>query len=244
MVINLQNKNNKILEIKNFEVFYGKAQVLKGIDLYVGSKEFAAIIGPNGAGKSTLLDAISGLVNIKNGDILFKERSITKDFPWKIVKMGIIHCTEARNLFWGLSAYDNLMLGAYHRNDRKVVQDLDFVLRLFPILKERKKQIASTLSGGEQQMLAIGRAIMGGPELLLLDEPTLGLSPLVIRNISNALRTIHNSGICILLAEQNAVFSIECCERLYLLELGKVVKEGRPSEFKQDEYIKRSYIGY
>jgi len=231
-----------LLEVEGLDVYYGKAHVLRGVSLQIRKGEFVAVIGPNGAGKTTLMNCISGLKDYK-GRISFRGEELPPR-PAEIVNLGIIHCPEERHLFPFLSVYDNLMLGAYRRNrDKSVQRDLELVYELFPVLRERRRQLARTLSGGEQQMLAIGRALMGKPELLLLDEPTLGLAPIVRQAISEVLKRINEEGMTILLAEQNVVFALERAERLYLLETGLVVKEGTREEFVTDEHIRRSYLG-
>jgi branched-chain amino acid transport system ATP-binding protein len=231
-----------LLEVTDLDVYYSKAHVLRGISLAVGEGESVAVIGSNGAGKTTLFRSISGLKDY-HGRVLFKGQELLQN-PAAIVALGIIHCPEERHLFPFMSVYDNLMLGAYRRNRNGAVrQDLGMVYSLFPILKERRKQLARTLSGGEQQMLAIGRALMGRPGLLLLDEPTLGLAPIVRRAISEVLKRVNESGMTIFLAEQNVVFALERSDRLYLLETGRIVKEGTATEFCQDEHIRRAYLG-
>jgi branched-chain amino acid transport system ATP-binding protein len=231
-----------LLEVEELDVYYSKAHVLREVSLEVGEGEFVAVIGPNGAGKTTLFACISGLKNY-SGRISFAGEGLPPS-PATIVNLGIIHCPEERHLFPFMSVYDNLMLGAYRRNEGRAIQrDLGMVYGLFPILGERRRQWARTLSGGEQQMLAIGRALMGRPKLLLLDEPTLGLAPIVRRDISEALQKINDQGVTILLAEQNVVFALEHSGRLYLLETGRVVKEGTAAEFREDEHIRHSYLG-
>ncbi|HIC96258.1 TPA: ABC transporter ATP-binding protein [Candidatus Bipolaricaulota bacterium] len=231
-----------LLKVERLDVYYSKAHVLKGISLEVGPGEFVAVIGPNGAGKTTLFRAISGLKDYRGRILLFGEELPSK--PAAIVGKGIIHCPEGRHLFPFMSVYDNLMLGAYRRNrDKTLQEDLEMVYTLFPVLRERRKQLARTLSGGEQQMLAIGRALMGRPRLLLLDEPTLGLAPIIRQAISTVLERINAEGMTILLAEQNAVFALELSDRLYLLEVGRIVKEGDATEFRRDEHIRRVYLG-
>lgn len=231
-----------LLEIKELDVYWGKAHVLQGVSLVVEEGEFVSVIGPNGAGKTTLFACISGLKDYSGRISFLGEELLVK--PAAIVKLGIIHCPEERRLFPFMSVYDNLLLGAYRRNEGRAIQrDMEMVYGLFPILRERRRQWARTLSGGEQQQLAIGRALMGGPRLLLLDEPTLGLAPVVRRDISESLEKINQSGVTILLAEQNAVFGLEHSDRLYLLETGRIAKEGTAEQFCQDEHIRRSYLG-
>ncbi|MCR4404007.1 MAG: ABC transporter ATP-binding protein [Candidatus Acetothermia bacterium] len=231
-----------MLEVRGLDVYYSKAHVLRGVSLEVEEGEFVAVIGSNGAGKTTLFRSISGLKEY-HGQVLFAGEELPQD-PAATVARGIIHCPEERHLFPFMSVYDNLMLGAYRRHrDKSVQEDLAMVYGLFPFLKERKRQLARTLSGGEQQMLAIGRALMGRPRLLLLDEPTLGLAPIVRRAISQALEKITKNGMTILLAEQNVVFALEHSSRLYLLETGRIVKEGTVKEFCEDEHVRCAYLG-
>lgn len=230
-----------MLEIKDLDAYYSKAHVLKKINMHVAEGEIVSVIGPNGAGKTTLFSCISGLKDF-TGNISFNGRKLPP-IPAEIVRAGIIHCPEGRHLFPFLSVLDNLKLGAYHCYNKNMGRELEGIYELFPILKERQRQIARTLSGGEQQMLAIGRALMGKPQILLLDEPTLGLAPIVRKTIAAALKEISKSGVTILLAEQNAVFALEQAHRVYLLETGNIVKEGTAEEFEQDEYIRHSYLG-
>jgi len=232
----------KLLEVEKVDVFYGKAQALYGISFEVEEGEFVSLIGPNGAGKTTLFNALSGLVPYR-GTIRFCGKDLPKR-PYEIVQLGIVHCPEGRSLFPYLSVLDNLMLGAYRRKDGDIKGDLEVVFELFPLLEERKRQLANTLSGGEQQMLAIGRALMGRPKLLMLDEPTLGLAPIIRAHISQALDEIRERyRMTILLAEQNADFAFKHSERIYLLETGHIVREGSAEELRQDEYIRRAYLG-
>ncbi len=232
----------ELLAIEGLDVYYSKAHVLRGISLEVDEGECVSLIGSNGAGKTTLFNCISGLKDYR-GRLRFAGEALPPSPAARVVR-GIIHCPEERHLFPFMTVSDNLMLGAYRRNRDKTVQkDLEMVYDLFPVLGRRQRQMARTLSGGEQQMLAIGRALMGQPKLLLLDEPTLGLAPIVRRDISKALKGIHEIGMTILLAEQNVVFALEHSERLYLLETGCLVKQGRPEEFTADEHIRHAYLG-
>lgn len=231
-----------MLSIKGLDVFYDKAQALYGINLKVESGELVSIIGPNGAGKTTLLDTISGFKDY-SGEIIFQNSSLQKVPPKKIVHLGIIHCPERRNLFPFLSVHDNLALGAYRRRDANIAKDLERVYNLFPILKEKDHQLSRTLSGGQQQMLALGRALMGAPKLLLLDEPSFGLAPVVRKAIFHSILEIMSSGVNIFLSEQNASFAFELSQRIYLLETGRIVREGKPLEFAQDKHIQKSYLG-
>lgn len=231
-----------MLKIKDLHVHYGKAHVLRGVSLEVAPGECVAVIGPNGAGKTTLFRTISGLKESSSGTIAFKNAHLDKD-PAKIVQRGIIHCPEGRHLFSEMTVRENLQMGAFRWDHRDLTADLARVYELFPVLREREKQIARTLSGGEQQMLAVGRALMSRPELLLLDEPTLGLAPIVRKAIADALKQINQDGMTILLAEQNVSFALAGAQRVYLLETGAVVKTGTVEEFRKDERVQRAYLG-
>lgn len=230
-----------MLTIENLNVHYAKAHVLKNVSLSVSQGEFVSIIGPNGAGKTTLFRTISGLKD-GEGRISFNGAPLPRD-PARIVQRGVIHCPEGRHLFPEMSVRDNLLMGAFRLKDFDPESELEKVYRLFPILRQRERQLARTLSGGEQQMLAIGRALMGRPELLLLDEPTLGLAPIVRKAIAEALKQINESGVTILLAEQNVPFALAHAHRVYLLETGVIVKEGTPEEFRADEHVQQVYLG-
>jgi branched-chain amino acid transport system ATP-binding protein len=232
-----------LLKLESVDVFYGKAQALREIELEIFEGEFVSIIGPNGAGKTTLFNALSGLVSY-NGSIKFDSKQLPTK-PHDIVKQGLIHCPEGRSLFPDMNVLDNLKLGAYLRGDGNVNKDLGAVYELFPRLEERQRQIAHTLSGGEQQMVAIGRALMSKPRLLLLDEPTLGLAPIVRSHISKALDKLQSSGdLTIFLAEQNTDFAFHHSNKMYLLETGNIVRKGTSSELQDDEYIRSAYLGH
>lgn len=231
-----------MLKIKDLHVHYSKAHVLRGVSLDVAPGEFVAVIGPNGAGKTTLFRTISGLKESSSGTIAFKNAHLDKD-PAKIVQRGVIHCPEGRHLFSDMTVRENLQMGAFRWDHSDQTADLERVYKLFPVLREREKQIARTLSGGEQQMLAVGRALMSRPELLLLDEPTLGLAPIVRKAIADALKQINQDGMTILLAEQNVSFALADAQRVYLLETGVVAKTGTVEEFRQDEHVQRVYLG-
>ncbi|MBI1730093.1 ABC transporter ATP-binding protein [Candidatus Acetothermia bacterium] len=232
-----------MLEMQEINVFYGKAQALHDIALDVQDGEFVSIIGPNGAGKTTLFNAISGLISYK-GTIIFGGKVLPKK-TYDTVQLGLIHCPEGRSLFPFMTVVDNLRLGAYRRKDKEVERDLQEVFELFPRLKERQRQLVRTLSGGEQQMVAIGRALMGKPRLLMLDEPTLGLAPIVRSHISKALDEIQSRhNVTILLAEQNADFAFKHSDRMYLLETGKIVRQGTSAELQYDPYIQQAYLGH
>jgi branched-chain amino acid transport system ATP-binding protein len=231
-----------LLEVENVSVYYGKARALYDVSFLVEEGEFVSIIGPNGAGKTTLLSAISGLVPYQ-GRIRFAGRDLPKR-SHEIVQLGLVHCPEGRSLFPYMSVLDNLLLGAYRRRDADIERDLQMVFELFPRLKERQKQSVHTLSGGEQQMVAIGRALMSKPRLLMLDEPTLGLAPIVRTHISRALEAIQKrTNMTILLAEQNTDFAFKHSDRIYLLETGHIVREGTVQELKEDQYIRQAYLG-
>lgn len=230
-----------MLTIEHLNVHYAKAHVLKDVSLRVSAGEFVSVIGANGAGKTTLFRTISGLKD-GNGHISLKGAPLPRD-PAKIVQLGVIHCPEGRHLFSDMSVRDNLLMGAFRLRNFNPDSELESVYRLFPILRQREKQTARTLSGGEQQMVAIGRALMGRPELLLLDEPTLGLAPIVRKAIADALRQINESGVTILLAEQNVPFALAHAHRVYLLETGVLVKAGTPEEFRADEHVQQVYLG-
>ncbi len=242
MTASVATSSPPVLRVESLSVFYGKAQALYDISFVVRQGEFVSVIGPNGAGKTTLLNALSGLVPYR-GRILFEEKPLPPQ-PHEIVRRGVIHCPEGRSLFPYLSVYDNLILGAYRRRDEGIVRDLEDVYELFPRLRERRRQLAGTLSGGEQQMVAIGRALMARPKLLMLDEPTLGLAPIVRAHISQALEEIRQRyHMTILLAEQNAEFAFRHSDRLYLLETGRIVREGTVAEMREDPYIRQAYLG-
>lgn len=232
---------SNVLLIEDLNVYYAKAHVLKNVSLKVLPGEFVSIIGPNGAGKTTLLRTISGLKD-GQGRISFNGAPLPRD-PAKVVQLGIIHCPEGRHLFPDMSVKDNLLMGAFRLKHFDPESELEKIYQLFPILRQRERQPARTLSGGEQQMLAIGRALMGRPELLLLDEPTLGLAPIMRKVIAEALKQINNSGVAILLSEQNVPFALANAHRVYLLETGVIVKEGTPDEFRADERVQKVYLG-
>lgn len=234
-----------MLKIKNLSVFYGNAQALEDITIEVEERELVAILGANGSGKSTLLKAISGLVKPKSGNIQFHGRDIHKLYPYEIVKLGITQCPEGRHLFPGMSVYKNLLIGAYvFRNDKSKIQHLmENVFEMFPLLRERKEQMAGTLSGGEQQMLALGRSLMSAPKVLLLDETSLGLAPIVVDNLFASIKEVNRRGITIVVVEQNAAKALEVSSRVYVLESGKVVVSGTSRDMLQDPKIREAYLG-
>jgi len=233
-----------MLEVMELDVFYGAVHALKGVSLRADEGEIVTLIGANGAGKSTLLRAISGLVPTRAGYIAFQKRSITKMPPHEVVGLGISHAPEGRMVFANLSVEVNLELGAYLRHDRAGVRaDRERVFKLFPRLEERRKQSAGTLSGGEQQMLAIGRALMSRPRLLLLDEPSLGLAPLLVREIFRTIQEINRTGMTVLLVEQNAHMALSIAGRGYVLETGRVRLEDRASALLENQEVKSAYLG-
>lgn len=232
-----------MLELKNIDVFYDNIQALKEVNLAVGEGEMVTLIGANGAGKSTTLRAISGLNKPKKGEIKFKGRVISSLKASDIVRMGISHVPEGRRIFANMTVMENLEMGAYIRGDRgNLKRDYDEVFSLFPRLKERKNQIAGTLSGGEQQMLAIGRALMAKPKYLLLDEPSMGLAPLIVKEIFSILENINKLGTTILLVEQNANMALNVTDRAYIIKNGRIELEGRSKDLLKDEKVKKAYL--
>lgn len=233
-----------MLEIKNLEVYYGMIQAIKGVSFEVNEGEVIALIGANGAGKTTILQTITGMIPPKSGSILFSGVDITKIAGHKIVPMGMAHVPEGRRVFAQLSVLDNLKLGAYSRKDKNEVQEsLEMVYRRFPRLEERKKQMAGTLSGGEQQMLAMGRALMSKPGIILMDEPSMGLSPIFVAEIFDIIKEISASGTTVLLVEQNAKKALSIANRAYVLETGKIVLSGEANMLMNDESVKKAYLG-
>lgn len=231
------------LEVQGLEVAYGAVRALKGVSLSVGQGEVITLLGANGAGKSTTLRAISGLLRPRAGSITYRGEALTRLSPAQIVRRGIAHCPEGRRVFAGLSVHDNLLLGASGRRDPEIGLDIQRMFTLFPILAERRNQAAGTLSGGEQQMLALARALMSRPTLLLLDEPSLGLAPLVVRSIFATLKGLKAAGITILLVEQNVKLALELADRAYVLRTGQVVLEGKAEELRDDARVARAYLG-
>ena len=236
-----------MLEIQGISAHYGGVRALDDVSFKLDEKEILALIGGNGAGKTTLLNLISGIIKPSRGNIIFKGKSILSLSPDKIVGLGIIQVPEGRHVFGPLTVKENLELGAYRRrgrqNKKKILDDFEYILALFPVLEKRLKQRAETLSGGEQQMLAIGRALMGGPILLLLDEPSLGLAPLVVQEIISTIEKLRNEGTTILLVEQNARAALKISDRAYVLETGKVRVQGKSSELMENEAVKKAYLG-
>lgn len=233
-----------LLQLSDVSASYGVITALRRVSLEVAEGEVVVLLGANGAGKTTVLRVVSGLIRPREGEIVFGGRQIHGLSPEKIVDLGIVHVPEGRQLFPELTVAENLRLGAYRRRDRQQVKaDLEWVFSLFPILRERYSQLAGTLSGGEQQMLAIGRALMARPRLLLLDEPSLGLAPRVVRQIFEVIRTIHASGTTVLMAEQNAHLALGLAQRVYVLQTGQVRLSGTPAELKGNPEVRRLYLG-
>ena len=233
-----------MLEIKDLEVYYGMIQAIKGISFEVNEGEVIALIGANGAGKTTILHTISGLIAPKKGSITFEGQEITKIPAHKIVENRLAQVPEGRRVFPSLSVLQNLKLGAYTRKDKKEIDDtLKMIYERFPRLEERKNQPAGTLSGGEQQMLAMGRALMSKPRIILMDEPSMGLSPIFVNEIFDIIKQVSASGTTVLLVEQNAKKALSIADRGYVLETGKIVKEGKASDLLNDEAVKKAYLG-
>ena len=233
-----------MLKVTDLQVYYGVIQALKGISFEVNEGEVIALIGANGAGKTTILHTVTGLINQKAGKIEFEGKDISHTPAYKIVAEGMAHVPEGRRVFAELSVYDNLMMGAYTRKDKKeIAETLAMVYKRFPRLEERKKQMAGTLSGGEQQMLAIGRALMSKPKLLLLDEPSMGLSPIFVNEIFDIIKAVSASGTTVLLVEQNAKKALSIADRAYVLETGKIILEGDAKVLMNDERVKKAYLG-
>jgi len=233
-----------LLKVSNIDAFHGSFQALWDVSLTVKTGEIVAIIGANGAGKSTLLDSISGLVHPTKGSIEFEGKDITKLQPFKIVNLGISQTPEGRGIFPDLTVLENLIIGSYNRKARPFKeQNLQRVYQLFPVLEERKPQLAKTLSGGEQQMLALGRGLMSNPKLMLLDEMSLGLAPMLINELYRVLREIRERGITILFVEQNVRRSLTEADRAYIMETGRVVLRGHVAELREEERVKKAYFG-
>ncbi len=233
-----------MLEINDLHVHYGVIEALKGVSLKVDEGKIVSLIGANGAGKTSLLQAISGIVKKSGGDVQFLGSSIYKTNPRKIVEQGLVQVPEGRHVFPGLSVYENLLMGAYPRKDKAGIQeDLKKVYERFPVLEQRKNQDASTLSGGEQQMLAMGRALMARPKLLLLDEPSMGLAPILVKEIFSIIEDINETGTTILLVEQNARMALQISDYAYVLETGRVSLEGPAAELAESSAVQDAYLG-
>lgn len=233
-----------MLKVTDLQVYYGVIQALKGISFEVNEGEVIALIGANGAGKTTILHTVTGLINQKVGKIEFEGKDISHTPAYKIVAEGMAHVPEGRRVFAELSVYDNLMMGAYTRKDKKeIAETLAMVYKRFPRLEERKKQMAGTLSGGEQQMLAMGRALMSKPKIILMDEPSMGLSPIFVNEIFDIIKAVSASGTTVLLVEQNAKKALSIADRAYVLETGKIILEGDAKVLMNDERVKKAYLG-
>lgn len=233
-----------LLEIENLEVNYGMIKALKGVSFEVNKGEIIALIGANGAGKTTTLHAISGILPSASGKIIYNGQNITKTSAHKIVKLGISQVPEGRRVFSQLSVFENLLMGAYTRRDKSEInEDLEKIYERFPRLEERKNQIAGTLSGGEQQMLAMGRALMSKPEIILLDEPSMGLSPIFVSEIFDIIKALNEGGTTVLLVEQNAKKALSIADRAYVLETGNVVLSGKAENIMNDDTVKKAYLG-
>lgn len=233
-----------MLKVDNINLYYGVIHALKNISLEVKQGEIVTLIGANGAGKTSTLRAISGLEPLKSGSITFKNSQLNKVPANKIVSLGLSHVPEGRRVFSDLTVKENLELGAYLRKDKNnIKEDMEMVFSKFPRLKEREKQLSGTLSGGEQQMLAIGRALMNRPEMLILDEPSMGLAPLIVKDIFDTIVEINKSGTTILLVEQNANMALSIADRAYILETGCIIKSGDAKELLNDDSVKSAYLG-
>lgn len=233
-----------MLEVDNISASYGNVQILWNVSLSVKEGEIVTILGPNGAGKTTLVKTIVGLLHPNSGSIKFLDKRIDKLPTYKIVNMGIVLVPEGREIFPKMTVYENLLLGAYGKEaEKNKDQSLEMIFQIFPVLKERRKQLAQTLSGGEQQMLAIARGLMSKPRLLIMDEPSLGLAPILAQKIFNVMREINEKGVTVLLVEQNVHRALEIANRGYLLEAGKIVLSGDWNELLANEYVKKAYLG-
>ena len=233
-----------MLKVNDLEVYYGVIQALKGISFEVNEGEVIALIGANGAGKTTILHTITGLIEAKSGSVEFEGNNITKIPGHKIVTLGMAHVPEGRRVFADLTVYENLKLGAYTRTDKKEIEEtLEMIYSRFPRLKERKNQLAGTLSGGEQQMLAMGRALMSQPRIIVMDEPSMGLSPILVNEIFDIIQKISADGTTVLLVEQNAKKALSIANRAYVLETGKIVLEGDANTLMNDDSVKKAYLG-
>ena len=233
-----------LLEVKDLEVYYGVIQAIKGVSFEVNEGEVIALIGANGAGKTTILHTITGLISPKRGHIFFNGNEITKVPAHKIVGLGLAHVPEGRRVFSQMTVYQNLRMGAFTRSDKgEIEQTLEMVYERFPRLKERSSQIAGTLSGGEQQMLAMGRALMSHPRILVMDEPSMGLSPILVGEIFDIIQSVSAGGTTVLLVEQNAKKALSIADRAYVLETGRIVKTGEAKDLLEDDDIRKAYLG-
>lgn len=233
-----------LLKVENLNVYYGMIQALKGISFEVYRGEIVSLIGANGAGKTTTLHTITGLIRPKEGSVIYKGNDVTRTPAHKIVGMGMVHVPEGRRIFQGLSVYDNLLLGSYSRKDKEgIKRDMEMVFQQFPRLAERRTQLAGTLSGGEQQMLAMGRALLSAPELIVLDEPSMGLSPLLVGEVFEIVKSFREAGKTVLLVEQNAKKALAVSDRAYVLENGEITMSGKADELANDDRVRKAYLG-
>ena len=233
-----------LLKVENLEVYYGVIRALKGISFHVNRGEIVSLIGANGAGKTTTLHTVTGLIRPKSGSITYDGHDLTKVAPHTIVSLGLSHVPEGRRIFQDLTVYDNLLLGAYTRKDKKAIEaDMEKVFEQFPRLKERRRQLAGTLSGGEQQMLAMGRALLSDPDMIVMDEPSMGLSPLLVSEIFEIIKSFREAGKTVLLVEQNAKKAMMVSDRVYVLETGSITADGNAADLINDERIKKAYLG-
>lgn len=233
-----------MLEVSDLQVYYGMIHAIKGVSFHVNEGEIIALIGANGAGKTTILHTITGLIAPKGGQVVFEGKDITKTPAHKIVELGMAHVPEGRRVFAQLSVYQNLKMGAYTRSDKNEIEEsLEMVYKRFPRLEERKNQMAGTLSGGEQQMLAMGRALMSKPRIILMDEPSMGLSPILVNEIFDIIQSVSASGTTVLLVEQNAKKALAIADRAYVLETGKISLDGNAKDLLNDDSIKKAYLG-
>ena len=235
----------ELLKVENLNVYYGSIHAIKDLSLTVNEGEIVTMIGANGAGKTTTMHTISGLLRSRGGSITYDGHLISKMDAYKIVTLGLAQCPEGRRVFSGLTVQENLELGAYSRKDGKeaVSGDFEMVFDLLPRLKERRNQLAGTLSGGEQQMLAMGRALMSKPKMLLLDEPSMGLSPLLVKEIFRTIKRVNENGVTVLLVEQNAKMALNIADRGYVIETGNITMEGKASDLADDPKVKQAYLG-
>ncbi len=234
-----------MLKVDNLQVYYGSIHAIHGVSFEVKQGEIVTLIGANGAGKTTILQTVTGMIKSKAGDISFMDTNLKTVEPHRILQLGLAHVPEGRRIFSGLTVMENLQMGAYTRKDGKAAVDSDYekVFTIFPRLKERKSQLAGTLSGGEQQMLAISRALMAKPKMMLLDEPSMGLSPILVQEIFKIIKDVNDSGVTVLLVEQNASMALSIADRAYVLETGLIVKEGAAADLKNDSAIQKAYLG-
>ncbi len=233
-----------MLEVRNINVFYGAIHAIQGVSFSVGESEIVTLIGGNGAGKSTTLKTISGLIKPESGSIIFRGREITREEAYRIVRLGISHVPEGRRIFADMTVMENLEMGAYQRHDHdRIKKDIQNLFDLFPRLKERLRQLAGTLSGGEQQMLSTARGLLSRPKLMLLDEPSMGLSPILVKDIFSHIKEINQKGTTILLVEQNARMALSIAHRAYVMETGKLVLEGQAHDIAHDDKVKKAYLG-